>query len=26
MSAWTIWRDLKIIVATFGVLVHRNAF
>jgi polysaccharide biosynthesis protein PslA len=26
LSAWTIWRDLKIIVATFGVLIHRNAF
>lgn len=26
LSAWTIWRDLKIILATFSVLVHRNAF
>ena len=26
LSGWTIWRDLKIVVATFGVLVHRNAF
>lgn len=23
---WTIWRDLKIIVATFGVMLHPNAF
>jgi polysaccharide biosynthesis protein PslA len=23
---WTIWRDLKIIVATFGVILHPNAF
>jgi lipopolysaccharide/colanic/teichoic acid biosynthesis glycosyltransferase len=26
LSGWTIWRDLKIVVATFGVLAHRNAF
>ncbi|HEY6049182.1 MAG TPA: exopolysaccharide biosynthesis polyprenyl glycosylphosphotransferase [Sphingomicrobium sp.] len=26
LSGWTIWRDLKIIVATFGVLAHRNAY
>jgi lipopolysaccharide/colanic/teichoic acid biosynthesis glycosyltransferase len=23
---WTIWRDISIIIATFKVLVHRNAF
>jgi lipopolysaccharide/colanic/teichoic acid biosynthesis glycosyltransferase len=26
LEAWSIWRDLKIIVQTFQVLVHRNAF
>lgn len=26
MAGWSIWRDLGIIVATFRVLVHRNAF
>ena len=26
MSRWTIWRDLRILVATVRVLVHRNAF
>jgi polysaccharide biosynthesis protein PslA len=26
MAGWTIWRDLAIIVATFRVLMHRNAF
>ena len=26
VSGWTIWRDLKIIVSTFLVLVHANAF
>jgi lipopolysaccharide/colanic/teichoic acid biosynthesis glycosyltransferase len=26
LSGWTIWRDLKIIFATFRVLIHRNAF
>jgi exopolysaccharide biosynthesis polyprenyl glycosylphosphotransferase len=26
LSGWTIWRDLKIVVATFSVLAHRNAF
>ena len=26
LEAWTIWRDFKIIVATFQVLVHKNAF
>jgi lipopolysaccharide/colanic/teichoic acid biosynthesis glycosyltransferase len=25
-SGWTIWRDISIIIATFKVLVHRNAF
>ena len=23
---WSIWRDIKIIVATFGVILHPNAF
>ena len=26
VSGWTIWRDLRIIVATFGVLVHDKAY
>ena len=26
MRGWTIWRDLRILVATVRVLVHRNAF
>lgn len=26
LSQWTIWRDLKIIVATFAVVLHPNAF
>jgi lipopolysaccharide/colanic/teichoic acid biosynthesis glycosyltransferase len=26
LSGWTIWRDIRIIAATFRVLVHRNAF
>ena len=26
LTGWTIWRDLAIVVATFRVLVHRNAF
>jgi exopolysaccharide biosynthesis polyprenyl glycosylphosphotransferase len=26
LAGWTIWRDLRIIFATFRVLVHRNAF
>lgn len=26
LSGWTIWRDLKIIVATFAVILHPNAF
>lgn len=26
VSGWTIWRDLKIILATAGVLVHANAY
>lgn len=26
LSGWTIWRDIKIIAATFRVLIHRNAF
>lgn len=26
LDTWSIWRDLKIIVLTFQVLIHRNAF
>ena len=26
LSGWTIWRDLRIIAATFRVMIHRNAF
>jgi polysaccharide biosynthesis protein PslA len=26
LSHWSIWRDLKIIMRTFTVLIHRNAF
>jgi len=26
LAGWTIWRDIRIIGATFRVLVHRNAF
>lgn len=26
LEAWSIWRDIKIILMTFRVLVHRNAF
>lgn len=26
LEGWTIWRDLTILLATFRVLVHRNAF
>lgn len=26
LEQWSIWRDLKIIVMTFRVVVHRNAF
>jgi lipopolysaccharide/colanic/teichoic acid biosynthesis glycosyltransferase len=26
LEKWSIWRDLKIIVMTFRVLLHRNAF
>jgi lipopolysaccharide/colanic/teichoic acid biosynthesis glycosyltransferase len=26
LEAWSIWRDIKIIMMTFRVLVHRNAF
>ncbi len=26
LSGWTIWRDISIILATFKVLVHKNAF
>jgi polysaccharide biosynthesis protein PslA len=26
LSGWTIWRDILIILATFRVIVHRNAF
>lgn len=26
LSGWSIWRDISIVVATFRVLVHRNAY
>lgn len=26
LNGWSIWRDLSILLATFRVLVHRNAF
>jgi lipopolysaccharide/colanic/teichoic acid biosynthesis glycosyltransferase len=26
LSGWTLWRDVKIIINTFRVLVHGNAF
>jgi lipopolysaccharide/colanic/teichoic acid biosynthesis glycosyltransferase len=26
LSGWTVWRDISIMVATFKVLIHRNAF
>jgi lipopolysaccharide/colanic/teichoic acid biosynthesis glycosyltransferase len=26
LSGWTVWRDISIMIATFKVLVHRNAF
>jgi len=26
MAGWSIWRDIGIILATFRVLIHRNAF
>lgn len=26
LSGWTVWRDIRIILATARVLVHRNAF
>jgi lipopolysaccharide/colanic/teichoic acid biosynthesis glycosyltransferase len=26
VSDWSIWRDLRIIVATLGVLVHHKAY
>lgn len=26
ISDWSLWRDISIIMATFAVLVHRNAF
>jgi lipopolysaccharide/colanic/teichoic acid biosynthesis glycosyltransferase len=26
VNGWTIWRDMRIIMATFRVLVHKNAF
>ena len=26
LEHWSIWRDIKIIVLTFRVLLHRNAF
>jgi exopolysaccharide biosynthesis polyprenyl glycosylphosphotransferase len=26
LQNWTIWRDIKIVAATFGVLLHHNAY
>ena len=26
LNGWSIWRDISIIIATFRVLVHRNAY
>ena len=26
LAGWTIWRDISILLATFRVIVHRNAF
>jgi lipopolysaccharide/colanic/teichoic acid biosynthesis glycosyltransferase len=26
LESWSIWRDLKIILLTFRVLLHRNAY
>ena len=26
LSGWTLWRDIKIVAQTFGVLLHHNAF
>ena len=26
VTKWSIWRDLRIIVATIGVLVHHKAY
>jgi len=26
LNDWSLWRDIKIIVMTFGVLRHKNAF
>jgi lipopolysaccharide/colanic/teichoic acid biosynthesis glycosyltransferase len=26
LSGWTIWRDISILIGTFKVLVHKNAF
>jgi lipopolysaccharide/colanic/teichoic acid biosynthesis glycosyltransferase len=26
LDTWSIWRDVKIVVLTFRVLLHRNAF
>jgi lipopolysaccharide/colanic/teichoic acid biosynthesis glycosyltransferase len=26
VAGWTVWRDIKIIAATFGVLVHEKAY
>lgn len=26
LHGWSLWRDIKIIAMTFGVLVHKNAF
>ena len=26
LAGWTIWRDISILFATFGVIRHKNAF
>jgi lipopolysaccharide/colanic/teichoic acid biosynthesis glycosyltransferase len=26
MSGWSVWRDIGIILSTFRVIVHKNAF
>ncbi|MGQ7440707.1 sugar transferase [Streptococcus suis] len=26
LDTWSVWRDVKIIVMTFQVMVHKNAF
>ena len=26
LSEWSIWRDISLVIQTFGVLIHKNAF